>query len=108
VVLPDEVVSYGRTAMRTSSVGLAEQPELTYTPMCRVLLHSDKASSMIRVVRSLQAVFGYSWHDACLVMLVAKRHGIGLCGTWPREYAEVCQDGLAAYGLLASVESDYS
>jgi ATP-dependent Clp protease adapter protein ClpS len=94
--------------MGTSTAGLAGQPEPTYTPMYRVLLHNDGAGGMVRVVRALQAVFDWKWHDACLVMLAAKRHGIGLCGTWSREYAEVYQDGLAAYGLLASVESDYS
>jgi ATP-dependent Clp protease adapter protein ClpS len=94
--------------MGTSKVGLAEKPELTYTPMFRVLLHDDGGNGLVRVVRALQAVFDWPWTDACSVMLAAKRYGVGLCGTWPRDYAELYQDGLAAYGLLASVESDYS
>jgi ATP-dependent Clp protease adaptor protein ClpS len=93
--------------MTTSNVGVAEQCEgPTYTPMYRVLLQNDDASGLVRVVRALQQVFNWPWRDACLVMLVAKRHGIGLCGTWPRECAEVLQDGLHAHGLLATIEPD--
>jgi ATP-dependent Clp protease adapter protein ClpS len=93
--------------MITSSAGSAEQCEgPTYTPMYRVLLHSDKASNMVRVVRALQQVFNWKWRDPCLVMLAAHRYGVAMCGAWPREYAEVLQDGLHAHGLLATIEPD--
>jgi ATP-dependent Clp protease adaptor protein ClpS len=89
-----------------STTCVAEKPELTYTPMYRVLLHSDGGNGLVRVVRALQQVFDWPWRDACAVMLAAHRYGIGVCGAWSKEHAEVYQDGLHAHGLLATIESD--
>jgi ATP-dependent Clp protease adaptor protein ClpS len=105
-VSPSSESGSRRDAMGTSTAGLAEKPKLTYMPMYRVLLHNDGGNGMVRVVRALQAVFDWPWRDACSVMLAAHRYGMGLCGVWPREYAEVYQDGLHAHGLLATIEPD--
>jgi ATP-dependent Clp protease adapter protein ClpS len=105
-VSPSSESGSRRDAMGTSTAGLAEKPELTDTPMFRVLLHDDGANGLVRVVRALQQVFDWPWRPACMVMLSAHRNGVCLCGVWPREYAEVYQDGLHAHGLLATIEPD--
>ncbi len=55
----------------------------------KVLLHNDDYTSMDFVVQILIHVFHKSETVATMIMLAIHNEGLGVCGVYPREIAEV-------------------
>jgi len=61
-------------------------------PLYRVLLHNDDYTTMEFVVELLMFVFRKPPEEATRIMLDVHRKGVGMCGVYPYELAEVKVD----------------
>jgi ATP-dependent Clp protease adapter protein ClpS len=78
---------------------------LRMLPRYHVVLHSDDANDMDRVVRALlYIVLSLSLHDAIAINLRAQTYGSARVITCPRETAEFYAVGLREFGLNTSIE----
>ncbi len=65
------------------------RPMVKKPPMYRVLLLNDDFTPMEFVVHVLERFFAKSHDDAMHIMLCVHKKGVGVCGIYPREIAEV-------------------
>ena len=78
-----------------SSPDLADRPdtasesELREPPSFAVLMHNDHYTTMEFVVHVLESVFYKSPSEATRIMLAIHRQGVGRCGVFTREVAEM-------------------
>ena len=70
-------------------VAVRRRPEIQQPRMYRVLLHNDHYTTMDFVVGILVEVFNRTSHDARRIMLEVHENGIGLCGVYPSDVAEM-------------------
>ena len=66
--------------------------EVTEPPMYKVMLINDDYTTMEFVVGILVHVFHKSAEDATQIMLNVHRAGVGLCGVFPYQVAEIKVD----------------
>lgn len=83
-----------------------ENGRVKYMPRYKVLLHNDDVNSMGRVVRVLQDVFKFDYHQCVSLMLEAHTTGIVLCKVEPLETAEFHRDKLQSFSLTATIEPE--
>jgi ATP-dependent Clp protease adaptor protein ClpS len=65
------------------------QAETRQPPLFKVLMHNDDYTTMEFVVEVLQGVFHKSPTEADSIMLHVHFNGIGVCGVYPFEIAEM-------------------
>jgi len=73
---------------KLEQLSVREEQELKEPPWYRVLLHNDDYTTMDFVVRILIEIFHKSLTEATQIMLHVHNHGIGVCGSYPKEIAE--------------------
>ena len=66
--------------------------DVTEPPMYKVMLINDDYTTMEFVVEILVHVFHKSAEDATRIMLSVHRAGVGLCGVFPCQVAEIKVD----------------
>ena len=69
-----------------------DREKLKEPRMNKVLLHNDDYTTMEFVVEVLQHVFKKPRFEATKIMLNVHNHGIGVCGVYPAEIAELKVD----------------
>ena len=83
----------GQESPARTGVGVKARPSPPkILPRYRVLLHNDDYTPMEFVVEILIHVFHKSIEDATQIMLNVHRAGVGLCGVYPCEVAEIKVD----------------
>lgn len=70
-------------------VGFLVEDEVREPSMYRVLLHNDDYTTMEFVILLLVDIFHKSPEEASAIMLSVHEKGIGECGVYPREIAEL-------------------
>ena len=75
-------------------------------PLFRVLLHNDDVNSMDHVCRALVEVFRFDIPEAAAIMLEAHTNGVALVKTEPLELAELHQEQLQSFSLIATIEPE--
>ena len=89
---------------------LLDEPELKEPPLYQVILLNDDYTPMDFVIFALQKVFGMNYERATEIMLSVHTKGIGVCGIFPKEIAEmkaIEMNNLAkdhAHPLLTEIE----
>lgn len=73
----------------TDLPGADSESELREPPSFVVLMHNDHYTTMEFVVRVLESVFYKSPSEATRIMLAVHRQGVGRCGVFTREVAEM-------------------
>ena len=68
---------------------LLGEPELKEPPLYQVILLNDDYTPMDFVIFALQKVFGMTYERATEIMLSVHTKGIGVCGIFPKEIAEM-------------------
>ncbi|MEK9649857.1 MAG: ATP-dependent Clp protease adapter ClpS [Gammaproteobacteria bacterium] len=68
---------------------LLDEPELKEPPLYQVILLNDDYTPMDFVVFALQKVFGMNYERATEIMLAVHSKGVGVCGIFPKEIAEM-------------------
>ena len=68
---------------------LLDEPELKEPPLYQVILLNDDYTPMDFVIFALQKVFGMTYERATEIMLSVHTKGIGVCGIFPKEIAEM-------------------
>ena len=68
---------------------LLDEPELKEPPLYQVILLNDDYTPMDFVIFALQKVFGMNHERATEIMLSVHTKGIGVCGIFPKEIAEM-------------------
>ncbi len=70
---------------------VAEEIDVDLEPptMYRVLMHNDNFTTMDFVIEVLRTVFRKSEQDAVQIMLHVHERGVGMCGVYPRDIAEM-------------------
>ena len=63
--------------------------EVGEPPLFQVIMHNDHYTTMDFVVSVLESVFRKSPSEATQIMLAIHRHGVGRCGIYTREVAEM-------------------
>ena len=63
--------------------------EVREPPLFQVIMHNDHYTTMDFVVSVLESVFRKSPSEATQIMLAIHRHGVGRCGVYTREVAEM-------------------
>ena len=71
------------------SVLLESKPATKKPSMYKVILHNDDYTPMEFVVYVLQKIFNKNQEDATKIMLHVHQNGIGICGIFTYEVAEV-------------------
>ena len=66
-----------------------DEEELKEPPLYKVLLLNDDYTTMEFVVQVLISVFHKSIEESTRIMLKVHHNGVGLCGVYPYEIAEV-------------------
>jgi len=69
--------------------GFLEEDEVREPRLYRVLLHNDDYTTMEFVVLLLVDLFHKSAEEASAIMLSVHEKGVGVCGIYPREIAEL-------------------
>jgi len=75
----------------------AAKSKLKPPPMFKVMLLNDDYTPMEFVVLVLQKFFDMPRERAMQVMLTVHRHGIGVCGVYPRDIAATKVQQVAGY-----------
>jgi ATP-dependent Clp protease adaptor protein ClpS len=94
------------------AVVVQNEKRLEKPPLYKVLLHNDNFTTMEFVVYLLQTVFQLGDMDAITVMLEVHTKGIGVCGLYPYEIAEMKAARVMAlaqaneFPLLCTIEED--
>jgi len=70
-------------------VGVKPREETKVPRRYKVLMHNDDYTTMEFVVQVLQAVFRRPHADAVRIMLRIHKGGVGVCGVYPSQIAEV-------------------
>lgn len=65
------------------------QTETSQPPLFKVLMHNDDYTTMEFVVEVLQSVFHKGPTEADSIMLHVHFNGVGVCGVYPFEVAEM-------------------
>ena len=65
------------------------QAEVRQPPLFKVLMHNDDYTTMEFVVEVLQSVFHKGPTEADRIMLHVHFNGVGVCGVYPFEVAEM-------------------
>jgi ATP-dependent Clp protease adaptor protein ClpS len=68
---------------------LVDEPELKEPPLYQVILLNDDYTPMDFVIFALQKVFGLNYERATEIMLAVHTKGLGVCGIFPKEIAEM-------------------
>lgn len=90
--------------------GLAYENETREPRRFKVLLHNDDYTTMEFVVHVLKHVFRKSEPEAMRIMLAVHKQGLGMCGVYTAEVAEIKVDTVhamakaAGFPLRASLE----
>lgn len=69
--------------------GVSVEEEVREPRMYRVLLHNDDYTTMEFVVKVLVEVFHKQENEATQIMLRVHENGVGICGEYTAEVAEV-------------------
>ena len=70
-------------------ITLEDEPQLKEPPLFQVVLLNDDFTPMEFVVYAIQKVFGYEHERATQIMLSVHTKGKGVCGIYPKEFAEM-------------------
>lgn len=70
-------------------VGVKPRQEAKQPRRYKVLMHNDDYTTMEFVVHVLQSVFRRTHPDAVRIMLRIHKGGVGICGVYPSQIAEV-------------------
>ena len=90
LVLGQHVVNMGKSFSDTKEVvEVGTDNEVQEPSMYRVLLHNDDYTTMEFVVYVLMVVFHKPMEEARQIMLNVHRKGIGICGVYVYEIAEI-------------------
>ena len=68
---------------------LVDEPELKEPPLYQVILLNDDYTPMEFVIFALQKVFALNYERATEIMLAVHTNGLGVCGIFPKEIAEM-------------------
>ncbi|MGA0049208.1 MAG: ATP-dependent Clp protease adapter ClpS [Flavobacteriaceae bacterium] len=68
---------------------LIDEPELKEPPLYQVILLNDDYTPMDFVIFALQKVFALNYERATEIMLAVHTKGLGVCGIFPKEIAEM-------------------
>jgi ATP-dependent Clp protease adaptor protein ClpS len=68
---------------------LVDEPELKEPPLYQVILLNDDYTPMEFVIFALQKVFALNYERATEIMLAVHTKGLGVCGIFPKEIAEM-------------------
>jgi ATP-dependent Clp protease adaptor protein ClpS len=68
---------------------LVDEPELKEPPLYQVILLNDDYTPMDFVIFALQKVFALNYERATEIMLAVHTKGLGVCGIFPKEIAEM-------------------
>ena len=68
---------------------LIDEPELKEPPLYQVILLNDDYTPMDFVIFALQKVFALNFERATEIMLAVHTKGLGVCGIFPKEIAEM-------------------
>lgn len=68
---------------------LIDEPELKEPPLYQVILINDDYTPMDFVIFALQKVFALNYERATEIMLAVHTKGLGVCGIFPKEIAEM-------------------
>ena len=68
---------------------LLDEPELKEPPLYQVILLNDDYTPMDFVIFALQKVFALNYERATEIMLAVHTKGLGVCGIFPKEIAEM-------------------
>lgn len=84
-----------------------EKVDTSGIPRYRVLVHNDPVTELFYVIRTISTVFHYKFEESYRITMEAHRggeHGVGDCGVFPLELAELHRDQLHSCKLGASIE----
>ena len=70
-------------------VGIDVADDVREPRQFKVLLHNDDYTTMEFVVKVLVVVFHKNENDATQIMLAVHNHGVGVCGEYTAEVAEM-------------------
>lgn len=79
----------GRDYDSDEAVAVENKTRLKKPPLYKVLLHNDDFTTMDFVVYILQTVFQLGDAEAIAIMLQVHTEGVGVCGAYPYEIAEM-------------------
>ncbi len=91
-------------------LGVSVEEEVREPRRYKVLLHNDDYTTMEFVVQVLVGVFHKSENEATQIMLNVHNHGVGVCGEYTAEVAELkvslvhCLARESGYPLKCSME----
>jgi ATP-dependent Clp protease adaptor protein ClpS len=92
IYVPHQPVMSERKPNLEEEVLSETRDEVEEPPLYKVLLHNDDYTTMEFVVEVLMFVFRKPPEEATRIMLDVHRKGIGICGVYPYELAEVKVD----------------